>query len=157
MGRSLFGPLVVGVLLTAVATIALADDSKDQAITKDRKQIEGTWRVVALEIDGNKAMEDDAKKLAVVNGSDGAWSLRSEDKEISKGTSTIDPTKKPKTIDFTPTDGGGKDNQYRGIYELGENTRRLCFAPPEKERPTEFSSTPGSQHILVTFERPKAK
>ena len=36
-------------------------------------------------------MEEDAKKLTVVNGSDGTWNLRSEGKEISKGTSTIDP------------------------------------------------------------------
>jgi uncharacterized protein (TIGR03067 family) len=157
MGRLPFGLLVVEALLTAMTTIAWADNSKDQAITKDRKQIEGTWRVVALEVDGNKAMEEDAKKLMVVNGSDGAWSLRSEGNEISKGTSTIDPTKKPKTIDFTLTQGAGKGHQYVGIYELGENTRRLCFAPVEKERPIEFSSTPGSQHILVTFERQKAK
>jgi uncharacterized protein (TIGR03067 family) len=75
--------------------------------------------------------------------------------EISKGTSTFDPTKKPKTIDFTPTEGEGKGNLYLGIYELGENTRKLCFAPAGKERPTEFSSTPSNEHILVTFEREK--
>jgi uncharacterized protein (TIGR03067 family) len=155
--RSFFGFLFIGALLTAIATIAAADDAKDEAIKKDRKQIEGTWRVVALEVNGNKAMEKDAKKLTVVNGSDGTWSLRSEDKEISKGTSTIDPTKKPKTIDFTSTEGDGKGNQHLGIYEIGKNTRKVCFAPPGKERPTEFSSTPGSQHILVTFQREKVK
>jgi uncharacterized protein (TIGR03067 family) len=132
-------------------------DAKDEAIKKDRKQIEGTWRLVALEVDGNKAKEEDAKKLTVVNGSDGTWSLRSEDKEISKGTSTIDPTSKPKTIDFIPTEGQGKGNQYAGIYESGEKTRKLCFAPVGKDRPTEFSSMPGSHYILVVFEREKAE
>src|SRR5687768_2977251 len=137
--RSMF----VVILLTAVAGIAsAADDAKDEAIKNDRKQIEGTWRVVALEIDGNKAMDEDAKKLSVVNGSDGTWSLRSEGQVISKGTSTFDPTKKPKTIDFTVTEGEGIGNQYGGIYELGEKTRKLCFAPPSKERPTEFASAP---------------
>jgi uncharacterized protein (TIGR03067 family) len=157
MRHSLFGILVVGILLTAIATIASAGDDKDKAIKRDRKQIEGTWRVVAFEVDGNKGTEEDAKKLTVVNGSDGTWSLRSEDKEMSKGTSTIDPTKKPKTIDFTITEGEGKGNQHLGIYELGEKTRKLCFASPGKERPTEFSSAPGREHILVTFEREKAK
>jgi uncharacterized protein (TIGR03067 family) len=157
MKKSFFGCLVCGILLTAIATIATADDAKDEAIKKDLKQIEGTWRVIALENNGNKAMDEDAKKLTVVNGSDGTWSLRAEDKEISKGTSTIDPTKKLKTIDFTPTEGEGKGNLYLGIYKLGEKTRKLCFAPPGKERPTEFSSTPGSEHILVTFEQEKAK
>lgn len=157
MRRSLVGLYVVGVLVTAIATIAADDDAKDAAIKKDRKLIEGTWRVVALEIDGNKAMDEDARKLAVVNGNDGTWSLRSEDKEVVKGTSTIDPTKKPKTIDFTVTEGDGKGNQHVGIYELGEKTRKLCFAPQEKKRPTEFSSTTGSEHILVTFQREKVK
>ena len=104
-------------------------------------------------MNGNKSNEEDARKITVVNGSNGTWSLRSEDKEISKGTSTIDPTTKPKTIDFTPTEGEGIGNQYLGIYELGEKTRKLCFAPPGKERPTELTSASGSEHILVTVER----
>jgi len=40
--------------------------NQDEAIKKDRKQIEGTWRVAVLEVDGNKAMEEDAKKITVV-------------------------------------------------------------------------------------------
>lgn len=147
--------LLVGVLLTVIATIAPADDATDEAVKKDRKQIEGTWRAIALVVDGNTVMEEDARKLIVINGSDGTWSLRSEGKDISKGTSTIDPTKKPKTIDFLATEGEGKDNAYLGIYEIGENTRKLCFAPTGKARPIEFSSTPGSEHVLITFEREK--
>lgn len=157
MKRFFFGLSWVGIMLTAVVAIASADDAKDAAVKKDRKRYEGTWRAVTLEVNGNKAMEEDAKKITVVNGSDGTWSLRLEDKEIGKGTSTIDPTKQPKTIDFTPTEGEGKGNQYLGIYEIGEKTRKLCFAELGKERPTDFTSTPGSQQILVTFEREKAK
>jgi uncharacterized protein (TIGR03067 family) len=153
MRYTLFGLLVVGVLL---ATIASANDAKDEAIKKDRKRIEGTWQITALEISGNKSKDEDVKSLTVVNGDDGTWSVRSEGQEVSKGTSTVDPTKKPKTIDFTPTEGGGKGDQFLGIYQFGKNTRKLCFAPSGKDRPTEFSSTPDNQHTLVTFERVKA-
>lgn len=149
--------VVIGIFLAAMAALAVADDAKDEAIKKDRKQIEGTWRAVVLDVNGDKAMEEDAKKLTVVNGSDGTWSLRSEGKEISKGTNMFDPTKNPKTIDFTPTEGEGKGNLYLGIYELGETTRKLCFAPPGKDRPTMFATTPGSEHILVIFERETSK
>ncbi len=135
---------------------AVTEDSKDAAIKKDRKRIEGTWRIVALEMDGNQAQEEDAKKLTVVNGADGTWSLRSEGKEISKGTSTFDPAQKPKAIDFTPTEGGGKDNHYVGIYELGDDSRKLCFAAKGKDRPTKFSAEAGSGQILVKFERVKS-
>jgi len=54
-------------------------------------------------------------------------------------------------------EGDGKGDHYLGIYELGEKTRKMCFAPPGKERPTEFTSMPDNEHILVTFEREKAK
>lgn len=157
MKRTYFGILAVGALLTAISAIASADDATEEAIKKDRKQIEGTWRIVALVVNGNQAMEEDAKKLTVVNGSDGTWSLHAEGKEVTKGTSTFDPTKKPKTIDFTPTEGESKGKLHLGIYELGDKTRKMCFAPSGKDRPTEFASAAGSDHILVTFERVKAK
>lgn len=154
MRYSLFRSLVVGILLTVTAS---ADDAKDKAIKNDRKLIHGTWQVTALTINGNRAKDEDAKKITVANGDDGIWSVRSEGKEIGKGTSIFDPTKKPKTIDFTPTEGGGKCQQFLGIYQLGKVTRKLCFAPSGKDRPTEFSSTTENQHILVTFKRVKPK
>jgi uncharacterized protein (TIGR03067 family) len=155
MKNSFFGYLFVGFILTANGAIVSAADSLDEAIKKDRLVIEGTWRIVALEVNGNKTADADARKLTVVNGSDGAWSLHSEGKEVSRGTTNIDPTKKTKTIDIRPTEGGGKDDLYLGIYELGENTRKLCFAPPGKSRPADFTSNSGSEHILVVFEREK--
>ena len=151
------GRSALGLALIAVAAIATADDAKDEAIKKDRKLIEGTWRVVALEVDGNKSPDEDAKKIAVVNGPDGTWTLFSDGKEVGKGTNSFDPTKTPKTIDFTQTEGEGKGNSFLGVYELGANTRKLCFAPPGKDRPREFISMPGTDHILVTFERVRDK
>ena len=155
MKSSFCGFLVAGALFTAIATIAAADDAKDAAIKKDRKQIQGTWRGIVLVVNGKELTKEDTKALTVVNGADGSWSVRDNGREIGKGTSTIEPTKKPKTIDFTVTEGDGKGNQGLGIYELGEKTRKLCFAPSGRERPTEFSSKPGSEHILVIFERQK--
>lgn len=155
MKTTFCGFWIVAAFLMAMTAIASADDAKDEAIKKDRKLIEGTWRIVALEINGNKSNDENAKKLSVVNGPDGTWTILSEGKEVAKGTNTFDPTKKPKTIDFTITEGGGKGNVHLGIYELGEKARKLCFAPPGKDRPTEFTSTSGSEHIVVTFEREK--
>jgi uncharacterized protein (TIGR03067 family) len=149
--------LALATLATVMATLAVAGDAKDEAIKKDRKQIEGVWRAIALEVNGNKSPEEDARKITVVNGSDGTWTLRVDDKDLTKGTSTFDPTMKPKHIDFTATEGEGSGNHYKGIYEFTGKTRRMCFAPPGKERPAEFTTTTGSEHILVTFEREKTK
>lgn len=157
MRRSLFGLLVFATIFTTFSTISVADDAKDEAIKKDRKQIEGIWRVVSLTVDGNKSKADEATKLTVVNGPDGTWALLADGKELFKGVSSIDPTKKIKTIDFAITDAEGKSIQYLGIYQLGEKTRNLCFAPAAKGRPTEFASKSGSESIYATFDRETAK
>jgi len=157
MKRMFLIAAVGGMLFAALTTSAAADDAKDEAIKQDRQRIQGTWQIIALEVDGNQASNEDIEKLTVVNGSDGTWSLRSEGKEVSKGTSEFDPTRQPKTIDFEPTDGDGKGELYLGIYELGDKTRKLCFAPAGKDRPTEFVSKAGSEHILVMFARIEEK
>lgn len=157
MTRTILRFVVSGILLATMGTGAPADDATDEAIKKERKLIEGTWRVVAIEIDGNKSTDAGVSKVIVVNGPDGTWSLRVDGKEISKGTSMIDPSRHPRQIDFLATDGESKDSVFLGVYDLGEKTRTLCFAPSGKARPTELASTPGSQHILVTFEREPAR
>jgi uncharacterized protein (TIGR03067 family) len=149
--------LAVAGLLIAMATFATADDAKDEAIKKDRKQMEGTWRATALIVNGETFTQENANALTVVNGADGTWIIRDRGTEKSKGTSTIDPTKSPKNIDITPSGGQDKGVTYLGIYELGENTRKVCIAKSGKEQPTEFSSKPGSEYILVIFERVQAK
>src|SRR5438105_11472871 len=99
-------PCALFVMAAFFLTSGLAGDSaKEKAIKRDRQLYMGKWRVVALEINGNKSSEDDAKRITVVNGADGTWSVQVGDNEIAKGTSKIDPTKKPKTIDFTPSVG----------------------------------------------------
>jgi uncharacterized protein (TIGR03067 family) len=141
--------------MSNVPSLIAAGNDKQEAVQQERKKYEGTWRVIFLQADGNQAAENDAKKIMVVNRGDGTWSIKIEDKEIAKGTSEIDPTKKPKTIDFTPTEGSEKGKVFLGIYDIKENCRKLCYAPAGKERPTEFSSTPGSGHVLVIFQREK--
>jgi uncharacterized protein (TIGR03067 family) len=144
---------MVGVGLIAFASLGFADEALDRAIERDRQQIAGTWQVVEIEVNGTKTKPEDAAKLTVVNGEDGSWKLLSEGKQVSEGTSTFDPTQQPKTIDFTPTDGGSAGSRHLGIYELGEKTRKLCFAAPGKQRPIEFTTSPGSGQVLVKFER----
>lgn len=145
---------VLGFLAMAVMGVFAADDANDDAIKKDRKRIEGTWKIVSIVVNGNSST-DDSGKMIVVNGADGSWNLTVDGQEIVQGTTMIDPSKKPKTIDITPTTGDDKGKIYQGIYEVADDTRKLCFAPTGKPRPTEFTSVSGSDHVLVMFERVK--
>lgn len=144
-------------LCSVLAGCFIADEAGDKAITKDQKQIEGTWQVTRLVIGGDKAPAGDITKMKVINGADGIWALQVDGKEIAKGTSSIDPSQKTRTIDFTITEGDGKGEHHLGIYELGKNARKLCFGPHAKGRPAGFTSTQAAGSILVEFERDKAR
>jgi uncharacterized protein (TIGR03067 family) len=145
-----------GLLFIVAGALTAADDAKDEAIKKDRKKYEGTWQVVSLEVEGNKADEEDAKKITVINEADGKWAIEVEGKVMVRGTSEIDPVKKPKTVDLTITEGDDKGQTALGIYEFADdNTRKVCLAQAGKERPTEFSSTAENKHILAVLKRVK--
>lgn len=136
-------------------SLGLAAWAGGDAIEKERKLYQGAWKVVSFVLDGKEVAESDANKLTFINKLDGAWSVESGGKEISSGKSDIDPTQKPKTIDFMPTSGVFSGNEYLGIYELGKDTRKICFAEKSKGRPTEFEAPAGSGRFLLKFERLK--
>jgi len=143
---------LVGFVTTLVAS-ASAESDRQEAIEKELNKIAGTWRIVSLVVDGNRVNDQDAQKFTVVNQSDGTWTFRSGEKVVAKGKSTFDPTLQPKTVDIMPTEGDAKGQVFDGIYELGQEERKICFAPVGKPRPTEFASPPGSGQILVKLER----
>ena len=105
--------------------------------------------------DGNRAAEEDAKKITVINEADGKWAIEVEGKVVARGTSEIDPTKKPKAVDLTVTEGANSGKTTLGIYAFKDDTRTVCLAQPGKERPTEFAAPAESGHILAVRKRVK--
>lgn len=140
-------------LFVAFGITSAAGDA--DPIARDRKFLKGTWQVLSIRSDGKDLPDDVVAKMKVINEIDGGWRLLNEGKESSSGKSDIDPTAKLKTIDFMPTSGGGSGNEYLGIYELAKTTRKLCFAPKDRGRPTEFEAPAGSGRVLIVLERVK--
>jgi uncharacterized protein (TIGR03067 family) len=143
----------IGLLLGGIGLLVASDDPKSDVVRKEREIYQGTWRVTALEADGSKLSEDDCARVTVHNQADGGWTVRLEGFVIWQGTSTIDPTKTPKWIDFSPTEGTDAGKNFLGIYEFGKDTRKLCYAEAGKERPRDFLAKSGSGHVLITFKR----
>jgi len=149
MKRNVLAIIVVGLLVAA-------DFPKDAATKKDFDALQGTWVLVSGERDGKKLSEETAKntKLAVA----GFKFLFVEGGEIgtaSEGMFTLDATKKPKQTDSTATKGPDKGKVFLGIYDIEGDMHKVCFAPPGKERPKEFSSKEGSGHIFQVWKREK--
>ena len=146
--------LITGASIFAAVFAAAAD--KDDAISADRALLAGEWRVVSVEANGSADADLGVARVTVVNELDGRWSLLANGKTIAEGTSTIDPTRHPKTIELRGLRGSvenARGKQYRGIYEVHETTRRICFVPADKPLPESFAGDRDTGQVLVTFER----
>jgi len=147
---------VVLVLIALTSAGVLVADEKEEAINADRALLAGEWRVVSIEANGNTNADLGVARVTIVNGLDGKWSLLANGKPIAEGMSTIDPTSSPKTIELKGIRASvenARGTRYRGIYEVHETTRRLCFVPADKPLPESFSGGRETGQILVTFER----
>ena len=142
-------------LVLGVASLAVAQRLPAVAGATDAHTLVGTWRVVSIEANGTASRPEDARKLTVVNTGDGGWKIFSEGRMLAKGTNELLPWSVPKGIDFvvTETADGADTRRHQGIYELEQDTRRICFAAPDAARPTAFAAPPGSGNVLVTLER----
>ena len=148
------------VVSTSWSAVPLAADSlaadKEEAISADRALLAGEWRVLSVEANGNTNADPVVARVTILNGLDGAWSLLANGKTIAEGTSVIDPTSSPKTIDLKSHRSSlenARGTHYHGIYEVHETTRRICFVPADKPLPESFAGGSETGQILVTFEK----
>jgi len=139
LARALF-VLSVGFLLAA-------DAQKDDAVKKEKEKLKGTWKSV------------DEKRQAVIVITDDSMTvtLKAGDKDrVYKGTYKLDPSQKPKTLDFMVSEG---PDEHKGktslqIYELDGDKLKWCANEPGKDgRPKEFAAQGG--YLLIELKRDK--
>jgi len=149
--KKLQNALLIGFTILAFAP-ALAEDNK--AVKKDLAALHGEWSMVSGSADG-QPMPDDMRKLMkrVCNGDETAVTMNGQ--VFMKAKITINPSKKPSTIDYHVTEGLTKGKTQLGIYELTEDGFKSCFAKPGAERPADFTSKPGEGRTLSVWKREK--
>ena len=99
----------------------------------DLDKMQGTWNLVSAMEDGKPLPEDEVKQTTiVVKGNTFHFPGLAEDATARAGTFELDATKNPKEMDTTSTE----KEVMLGIYELEENTYKVCFAPVGNPRPT---------------------
>ena len=139
--------------LVAVVWLVGADAPAD-AVKKDMALLDGEWAMVSGELDGRalpEAFVKSGKRIA----KDGESTVTFGDMLFMKAKLTIDPSKKPKTIDYAVNDGPTKGKTVLGIYEVDGDTVKFCFAAPDKDRPTDFTAKEGSGRTLSVWKRKK--
>src|SRR3954447_19440360 len=92
---------VVGALVLCAGTAAPAGDEEDA------KALDGTWQGASRWTDGKEdVIPKDGGDMVVVSG--GKCTVRQGDREVGKGTFTLDPTKSPMTTNNAMADGDAK-------------------------------------------------
>jgi uncharacterized protein (TIGR03067 family) len=126
----------------------------EDAAKKEMTLLEGEWSMVSGEANG-MAMPEATAKTGKRVAKDGETTITVSGQVYFKAKFSIDPSKKPKAIDYEMTEGPTKGKTHLGIYELDGDTVKFCFAAPGKDRPTDFTANEGSQRTLSVWKREK--
>jgi uncharacterized protein (TIGR03067 family) len=143
------------VLVPALLIVCAGLDAQEKKKKEDKDRIQGTWQAVS----GEEAGQDspDSKQFKMVFKGDKFTLIKGDNERFIEGTFKLDPSKKPKQVDFKVTGGTGaeefKDKTALGLYELKKDELKwVCCKPGNDERPKEFA-TAGTQFLMVVFNR----
>jgi uncharacterized protein (TIGR03067 family) len=135
-------------LLSLVPGLLITDDlPKPEDVKKEVEKFQGSWKFVKLERDG----EDLTNQLGDVE-----MEVKGEEYTAPNIAAKfkLDPSKTPKAIDLSYTEGPAAGHTLKGIYKLDGDTLTICRALAEEDkRPTEFAAPAGSGKMLFHFKR----
>lgn len=123
------------------------DDDKPD-VAKEFKKFQGDWTFESVEAGGKKLAAAPFKGRTVTFDGD-KYFVKRGDKVEEAAIQKLDPSKSPKTLDVTVTDGPNKGAVMLGIYEFDGDTLKVCFDPEGRMRPTDFKTADGSPAVLV--------
>jgi uncharacterized protein (TIGR03067 family) len=145
---------VSSVALLAFSLCHAGDQPKDKFA-----ELEGTWVIVKMEIEGKSLLEKGEKWKVVIKDGTATFSPKSDPKgEPILLAKVLDTSKKPKAVTVAYE---GKLTFY-GIYEVKGDELRVCGdgvdtateENPEARRPKKIDSEEG---LLLVFKREKDK
>jgi uncharacterized protein (TIGR03067 family) len=141
-------------LIALLATSLMAgESSKQDAVKKDLDGIQGTWKMAALEAEGQHAPADVIATMKLTFKGD-TLTFTPGEPGFSNYTYKLDPTTTPANFDMTHADGPKKGETDKGIYSLEADHLKICFGKAN-DRPKEFTTTANSGRGMYTLEREK--
>ena len=143
--------------LALTAGLAVAGGAQNPAADQELKQLQGIWKVVAAEANGQKVPAEDLGRYQLLIEPSGHMTAFRDGAITLQGSLTLDPSRTPKTLDVTFTKGQQSGKTAQGIYELKDGALKVCRANPGQSRPAEFASPPGSGLTLIVYERAKPR
>ena len=145
---------VFGLVAMLAASALLAADN--EAAKKDVVAWQGEWSMVSGSADGQAMPANMLKEMKRICKGDEVTTTMGG-RVFFKAKITLDPSKKPKTIDYQMTEGFTKGQTQLGIYELDGDTFKSSFGKPGAARPADFSSKSGDGRTVSVWKREGSK
>jgi uncharacterized protein (TIGR03067 family) len=152
---------LVAALTAALFTLLLVSENGALAADADHPKIQGVWELTAVERDGQPVPDELIKLRPLKITFEGDKFLFQEGQggvgPAETGLFKLDSTKTPKQIDVSEL-GPTKKNGLVGIYELKDDSLKLCTSPVEDDgtkpdRPSEMKSA--GRMLVMTLKRMK--
>lgn len=123
-------------------------------MNKDLEDLQGTWTIVALEVDGSRmpAAALGGAQIVVAGNTFATTSMGA----IHRGELTVDAAQQPRHLDLRFTAGPEAGNTNFGIYEVDGDSWQLCLDTTGRGRPKAFATRPGSGLALEQLRRAPA-
>ena len=151
--------LAVLFALGAAAATARGGDRKQAdkaAVEGELKQLQGTWKQVSIESNGQKeGFADGTAPLFIIRGD--RYTVEVGGRVIESGMLKLYPAAKPRQSDLIAADGAVKVKTYPGIYEITGDELRTCFTRTGGNRPTAFAAGVESGHAVAVYRRVPSK
>jgi uncharacterized protein (TIGR03067 family) len=144
--------LTVGLVLLTTSLMA-AEPSKQDLIKEDMNEIQGTWKVVALEAGGEAAPSEIVAALKLVFKDD-TLTFTPGEPGFTNYKFKLDPAAKPAGFAMTHADGGSRNETEKGIYLPNGDQLKICFGAGGKV-PGEFTARAKSGQSMYTLARVK--
>ena len=137
------------VALLVATPVALAQ----KPAKEDIKLMEGTWIPVSAELNGMTLPEEGLKSMKLVIQKD-EYTVHVGN-QLDHGTLNVDSSKTPRRMDIKGVTGPNKDKLIPAIYELKDDTLKICYNLQDMAPPKEFKTKDKPGLFLVLYRRDK--
>jgi uncharacterized protein (TIGR03067 family) len=140
------------IALVVLWSLLASEAPQGDAVKKDMDSLRGDWVMQSSQRKSIVLPEGQVEGVTrTIKGNEFTVFIKGMTRVIElKCTFKLDPTRVPKHIDWTLTEGPGKGQTVFGIYKLGDATLTECVAPSGEPRPRAFDSAQG---VLTVWKR----
>lgn len=143
-------PVLAALVLGLLNPVPLS--TKEAAVRKEQKKLQGTWELVSMEMNGSVTAQPKGQTRLVIHDNNRATIRANGVQPAEEVGIEFDPTTDPKTYRVDRKSEEGTRTTV-GIYQLKGDTLRLCRTTSGEKHPTDLSGGSGADQYVLTYRR----